>query len=124
MPSTAGCIKGEWKAPLTCKGNSARRASGFGRFRGSGNIFAGAADNELSETIIIGDHGIILLTYFRQRSFFDPDHGHHSAGAGQVQAESEGVQKFYGGECATVTIQDLSNLDEVIEVLKLAISKE
>jgi len=41
----------------------------------------------------------------------------------KVESESAGVQKFYGGECATITIEDKSNLDEVIEVLKIPISK-
>ena len=41
----------------------------------------------------------------------------------KVESESEGVQKFYGGECATVTIEDKSNLDEVIDVLKMPVTK-
>jgi len=41
----------------------------------------------------------------------------------RVESESEGVQKFYGGECATIIIEDKSNLDEVIEVLKIPVSK-
>jgi len=34
------------------------------------------------------------------------------------------VQKFYGGECATITIEDESNLDEVIDVLKLPLAQK
>ena len=41
----------------------------------------------------------------------------------KVESESEGVQKFYGGECATITIEDDSNLDEIIDVLKMPVSK-
>jgi len=41
----------------------------------------------------------------------------------KVESESEGVQKFYGGECATISIGDKSNLDEVIEALKIPVSK-
>jgi len=39
----------------------------------------------------------------------------------KVESESEGVQKFYGGECATVVIEDKSHLDEVIDLLKMPI---
>ena len=42
----------------------------------------------------------------------------------KVESESEGVQKFYGGRCATITIEDKSNLDEVIEVLKVPVTKK
>lgn len=41
----------------------------------------------------------------------------------KVESESEGVQKFYGGECATIIIEDKSNLDEVIDVLKRPVIK-
>jgi len=41
----------------------------------------------------------------------------------KVESESAGVQKFYGGECATITIEDKSNLDEVIDVLKRPVTK-
>jgi len=41
----------------------------------------------------------------------------------KVEPESESVQKFYGGECATITIEDKSNLDEVIDVLKIPVTK-
>ena len=41
----------------------------------------------------------------------------------RVESESESVQKFYGGECATIVIEDKSNLDEVINVLKMPINK-
>jgi predicted transport protein len=41
----------------------------------------------------------------------------------KVESESEGVQKFYGGECATITIEDDSNLNEIIELLKMPISQ-
>jgi len=40
----------------------------------------------------------------------------------KVESESEAVQKFYGGECATITIEDKSNLDEVIEALKILLA--
>ena len=39
----------------------------------------------------------------------------------KVESEPEGVRKFYGGECATITIEDDSNLDEVIDVLKIPV---
>ena len=42
----------------------------------------------------------------------------------KVEPESEGVQKFYGGRCATITIEDKSNLDEVIQVLKVPVTKK
>ena len=41
----------------------------------------------------------------------------------KVESESESVHKFYGGECATITIEDASNLDEIIDVLKMPVSK-
>jgi predicted transport protein len=41
----------------------------------------------------------------------------------KVDSESEGVKKFYGGECATVTVEDKSNLDEIIDLLKIPVSK-
>lgn len=41
----------------------------------------------------------------------------------KVESESAGVQKFYGGECATITIEDKSNLDEIIDVLKRPVTK-
>jgi predicted transport protein len=41
----------------------------------------------------------------------------------QIQSEVASVQKFYGGECATVVIEDKSNLDEVIALLKMPINK-
>lgn len=41
----------------------------------------------------------------------------------KVESESEGVQKFYGGECATIIIEDDSNLDEVIDVLKMPVTQ-
>ena len=41
----------------------------------------------------------------------------------KVESESKGVQKFYGGECATITIEDNSNLDEIIDVLKMPVIK-
>ncbi len=42
----------------------------------------------------------------------------------KVESESEGVQKFYGGECATITIEDNSNLDEVIDTLKMPLTSK
>jgi predicted transport protein len=42
----------------------------------------------------------------------------------KVESESESVKKFYGGECATITIEDASNLDEVIDVLKLPLAQK
>lgn len=42
----------------------------------------------------------------------------------KVVTESAGVQKFYGGECASIAIENDSHLDEVIELLKTAITKE
>lgn len=41
----------------------------------------------------------------------------------KVESEVESVQKFYGGECATVIIEDKANFDEVINVLKMPVSK-
>ena len=41
----------------------------------------------------------------------------------KVESESEGVQKFYGGECATIIVEDNSNLDEIINVLKMPVIK-
>jgi predicted transport protein len=41
----------------------------------------------------------------------------------RVESESEGVQKFYGGECATIVIEDKSNLDEIIDILKMPVTK-
>jgi len=37
----------------------------------------------------------------------------------KVESESDRVQKFYGGECATIIIEDKSNLDEIIDILKV-----
>lgn len=39
----------------------------------------------------------------------------------KVESEVESVQKFYGGECATIFVEDKSNLDEIIELLKMPI---
>lgn len=39
----------------------------------------------------------------------------------KVESESEGVQRFYGGECATIVIEDKSNLNEIIDLLKMPI---
>ncbi len=39
-----------------------------------------------------------------------------------VRSESEGVQRFFGGECATIVVENDENLDEVIEVLKMPVS--
>ena len=41
----------------------------------------------------------------------------------KVESEVESVQKFYGGECATVIIENKEYFDEVIELLKMPISK-
>lgn len=41
----------------------------------------------------------------------------------RVDSESESVRKFYGGECATITIEDNSNLGEVIDALKIPVVK-
>ncbi len=41
----------------------------------------------------------------------------------KVVSESPGVQRFYGGECASIAIEDKSNLDEVIDVLKIPVTK-
>jgi predicted transport protein len=41
----------------------------------------------------------------------------------RVVSQSEGVQKFYGGECATIVIEDKANLDEVIDLIKTPVSK-
>jgi predicted transport protein len=41
-----------------------------------------------------------------------------------IAPKGEGEQKFYGGECASIIIEDTSNLDEVINVFKLAVSKQ
>ncbi len=41
----------------------------------------------------------------------------------KVDSEVQSVQKFYGGECATVIIEDKANIDEVINVLKMPVSK-
>ena len=41
----------------------------------------------------------------------------------KVKSEPEGVRKFYGGECATISIEDKSNLDEIIDVLKMPVTK-
>ena len=40
-----------------------------------------------------------------------------------VATLSEGVRRFYGGDCCRVLIENDSNLDEVIETLKLAADK-
>ena len=42
----------------------------------------------------------------------------------KVDPESEGTKRFYGGECASIAIEDKSNLDEVIDVLKIPITKK
>ena len=42
----------------------------------------------------------------------------------KVEPESEGVKRFYGGECASIVIENKSNLDEVIDVLKIPITKK
>lgn len=42
----------------------------------------------------------------------------------KVESESESVYKFYGGECATITTEDKSNLDEVIDVLKIPLASK
>jgi predicted transport protein len=42
----------------------------------------------------------------------------------KVVTESAGVQKFYGGECASIAVENDSNLDEVTDLLKKAITKE
>lgn len=43
---------------------------------------------------------------------------HHKVGS-----ESEGTKRFYGGECATITIENESNLTEVIEVMKIPVKQ-
>lgn len=42
----------------------------------------------------------------------------------RVESESEGVQKFYEGECATIVIEDKSNLDEIIGILKIPLAQK
>jgi predicted transport protein len=39
----------------------------------------------------------------------------------QVESEVDSVQKFYGGPCATIIIEDTKFLDEVINVIKIPI---
>ncbi len=39
-----------------------------------------------------------------------------------VRSEPETVQKFYGGDCASIIVENTTDLDEVIEVLKKPIS--
>jgi len=41
-----------------------------------------------------------------------------------ILPRGEGEQKFYGGECASIIIDDTSNLDEIMTVLKLAINNQ
>lgn len=40
-----------------------------------------------------------------------------------VKTVSEGVRKFYGGDCCTIYVENNANLDEVVEVLKMALAK-
>ncbi len=40
-----------------------------------------------------------------------------------VVSLSEGVHRFYGGDCCRIIIEDDSNLDEVIDVLKIPVTK-
>ena len=40
-----------------------------------------------------------------------------------ITHKTELTQKFYGGECAAIIIEDHSNLDEILTILKLAVSK-
>jgi len=44
---------------------------------------------------------------------------HHKVGS-----ESEGTKRFYGGECASIAVENKHNLDEVIDVLKIPITKK
>jgi len=39
----------------------------------------------------------------------------------KIVSLSAGVQKFYGGESATIVIEDKSNFDEVINLLKMPV---
>lgn len=41
----------------------------------------------------------------------------------KVVSLSEGVRRFYGGPCCRIIIEDDSNLDEVIDVLKIPVTK-
>ena len=41
----------------------------------------------------------------------------------RVHSETEKVQRFYGGQCASILVENTTNLDEVIEALKMPISK-
>lgn len=41
----------------------------------------------------------------------------------KVVSEPEGVRRFYGGDCCTIIMEDNSNLNEVIEVLKVPVVK-
>lgn len=38
-----------------------------------------------------------------------------------VTSKTPGVQRFYGGECASVTIENAEHLNEVIELMKMAV---
>jgi hypothetical protein len=40
-----------------------------------------------------------------------------------IETESEGVKKFYGGECATIIIENSENLDEITNILKITIDR-
>lgn len=42
----------------------------------------------------------------------------------KIQEESEGVQKFYGGQCASVMIENENNLEEITKLLKEAHSQQ
>ncbi len=41
----------------------------------------------------------------------------------KVESESESVKRFYGGECATVIVEDEAYLDEVIDALEIPVIK-
>ena len=40
----------------------------------------------------------------------------------RIHSETEKGQKFYGGDCASILVEDTTNLDEVIETMKMPIS--
>jgi predicted transport protein len=61
----------------------------------------------------------LLITVMLPEKTFRDAIKHHN-----VHTEGEGVQRFYGGECATVTIENDTNLDEIIDLLKMPISSD
>ena len=42
----------------------------------------------------------------------------------EVKSFTEGVKKFWGGECAAIVMKDAENIDEVVELLRPLVQRD